>query len=82
MNLHDRIMALEPIGAKSQVSKIHFNNAKMRAAQLATEADELMMQLGNALASVDPDQLTIKQQDSFTSALTKYSAYKEQLNEQ
>lgn len=78
MTLHDQIMALQPIGKTSQVSAIHFNNAKMRAAQLAKEADDLMSEMGNAIAMVDPDQLSAAQQDRFSAALIHYNTYKEQ----
>ncbi len=77
MTLHDRIMALQPIGKTSQVSAIHFNNAKMRAAQLATEADEIMAEMAAILSAIE--RLSGYSGESKLSiALAKYNAYKEQ----
>lgn len=78
MSLHDRIISLEPRGQTSSASKIHFNDARLRAAQIAKEADELMAEMANTLCGLDPDQLTLDQQDNLSRVLVKYNDYKEQ----
>lgn len=79
MTLHDRIARLyHGYDGAAFAFKDGYELAKNEATHIAKEADEMIMQMGNALASVDPDKLTIKQQDAFSSALIKYNAYKEQ----
>lgn len=78
MTLHDRIMSLKPIGHTSQVSAIHFNNAKMRAAKLAIEADELMAEMADALGNEFRHAAITYDRDALGRALSKYNAYKEQ----
>lgn len=52
MSLHDRIMKMDYLGDLPSPEEIGgFLTAQRKAATLAAEADELMREMGNALAS-------------------------------
>lgn len=90
MSLHDRIM--EEVDAfpfntmSTHVSRSHldtyvegFERAKQQAAQLATEADELMAEMAAALGHFES---SIHDDCPAHSALAKYNTYMERNNEQ
>lgn len=49
MTLHDRIMALEPRGEVSSITRINFVDARNRAALIASEADNMMQNMAAVL---------------------------------
>jgi len=57
VNMHDRIMDLKSIGKTSQVSQIHFNNAKMRAAEIAKDGDARISDLQELCINIHRDLL-------------------------
>lgn len=58
-----------------------FDTGLYEAGILAAEADELMLEMAGAIASVDPDQLRDWQKLKFGVALEKYNSLQEKTNE-
>ena len=83
MTLHDRIMRMD-VGTLSGDNSFHegVTAAKFKAAMVAQDADELMAEMGNALASIDPDDLPRRIKGLVALAINHYNTYKERNNEQ
>lgn len=94
MTLHDRIMRMD-VGALSGDNSFHegVTAAKFKAAQLATEADELMAEMAEALELLRHEVIASGNYSAgdfgwpcatqkTDAALSKYNTYKERNNEQ
>jgi hypothetical protein len=91
MSLEDRIKAIEPIGHTSSISRIHFNDAKLRSATLAAEADELMREMAASIGELqswitdggneDTREGVPEMCGEARSVLAKYYNWKEKINE-
>jgi hypothetical protein len=57
-------------------------DARHAAAELSIEADQLMAEMGNALASIDPDDLPRMIKGRVALAINHYNTYMERNNEQ
>lgn len=76
MSLENRIKNISVACNPSGESMRH------KAATLAADADELMWEMAKTLCGIDPDQLTLDQQDNLTRSLVKYNNWKEKTNDQ
>ena len=82
MTLHDRIMHEAD---RHNIDTDHgcgYVDGMTRSATLAKEADKLMAEMGNALASIDPDDLPRMIKGRVALAINHYNTYMERNNEQ
>jgi len=75
MTLHDRILGQSPEPCEGDYYD-GFAHASRQASKLAAEADELMREMVNTLAGLDPEQLSPCQQDNVCLVLEKYNSWK------